>query len=802
MSTNDCIQTISAAIGRKLSNEEIRNIADEVEARITSKLKRGEIREDAGKSAGRQLAGEELLAALIEKRNAAINIRVRQAVDLRIVPEKEAEGIRAILTGAHGVFAGAARSIDAMRHGLFAERIGGMIADLKREGLMNALMRRDKNFDRDVAVELWALREPSSARPTHNPQAYATAQILNKYQEALRGDLNNAGAWIGKQDNYVVRQSHDMLKVRGDGSFAAFQTWREAIEPKLDERTFDGRPDRLKFLRDVWQALSSGVHETANSETMAGFTGPGSLAKRVSHERLLHFKGPDAWFDYNEQFGKGAVIDAVGSAIKKGTRDLALMRTLGTNPEAMYQAVRDKAIAEARDRNDFRTVDRLKGQTNDKIMAVLTGAADIPSHTTLAKIGSTVRVLESMTKLGGVVLSSIPDLAVNAAMLRHNGVPLFEAYARQMHGLLPMGPERREIADMLGVGIDHMLGTVMHRFQAEDGALGKMSAAARTFYRLTGLTYWTDSLKASSGLMLSSNLAERAGTAFGSLNSRFQATLLRYGIDQAEWAKLATEKQIAADGRHYILPAHVQDRDLADKLSTYITDQVRVGMTEPTAGNRVTATLGTPRGTPAGEAARLMMQFKQYAITYLDRTVGRELRDNSSGALRGMDVGGIAHLIVATTALGYLSMTLKEIAKGRNPRSPESKGDYLKLLAAAAVQGGGLGIYGDFLFGENNRMGGGLAATVAGPTAGTLTDWHRVWTDTLHREGHPLAEAFGAAKNSTPFLNLFYTRAVLDHLVLFRMQEWANPGYLRRYEQRVKKENNQTFWLSPRATAF
>jgi hypothetical protein len=797
MSTNDCIQTISAAIGRKLSNEEIRNIADEVEARITSKLKRGEFREDAALSAGRQLAGEELLAALIEKRNAAINIRVRQAVDLRIAPEKEAEGIRAILTGAHGVFAGAARSIDAMRHGLFAERIGGMIADLKREGLMNALMRRDKNFDRDVAVELWALREPSSARPTHNPQAYATAQILNKYQEALRGDLNNAGAWIGKQDNYVVRQSHDMLKVRGDGSAAAFQTWREVIEPKLDERTFDGRPDRTEFLRNVWKALSSGVHEIAKSETMAGFTGPGSLAKRVSHERLLHFKGPDAWFDYNEQFGKGAVIDAVGSAIEKGTRDLALMRTLGTNPEAMYQAVRDKAIAEALNREDFRTVDRLKGQTNDKIMAVLTGAADIPAHTTWAKIGSTVRVLESMSKLGGVVLSSIPDLAVNAAMLRHNGVPLFEAYARQMHGLLPMGPERREIADMLGVGIDHMLGTVMHRFQAEDGALGKMSAAARTFYRLTGLTYWTDSLKASSGLMLSSNLAERAGTAFGSLNSRFQATLLRYGIDEAEWAKLAAEKQIAADGRHYILPAHVQDRELADKLSTYITDQVREGMTEPTAFNRVIATGGLQRGTGWGEGVRLIMQFKQYAITYLDRTVGRELYRGE-----GKDVGGLAHLIVATTALGYLSMTLKELAKGRNPRSPESKGDYLILLGAAMIQGGGAGIYGDFLFGEANRMGGGVVDTFFGPTAGTVKEAHRVWADTLRQDGHPLAEAFGAVKNSTPFLNLFYTRAVLDHLVLFRMQEWANPGYLRRYEQRVKKENKQTFWLSPSATAF
>lgn len=796
MSTKDCIATISAAVGRKLTNAEITDISSEVEARITAKVNAGQSRFAAAAAAGKQLAGEELLAAMIERRSAAINVRIRQSLYGRIVLGQEADLVRAVLTGVtRGIFHGAARSIDAMRHSLRDGMHGGLIRDLKRAGLLEAVTRRDKVFDREIAVELWALRDPASARPTNNPHAYAVAQILNKYQESLRGMLNDAGAWIGKQDNYVVRQSHDMMKIRGNGSKAAFDAWRAFIEPRLDARTFDGRPDRTKFLADVWTALSSGDHHTSNSQMLAGFVGPGSLAKQVSHERLLHFKGPDAWFDYNERFGKGAVIDTVFGAIESGARDLALMRTLGTNPAAMLASWREKMIADANKRFDFEMAKKLQRQSIDNIMSVLTGEADRPGNATLANIGSTVRMLQSMSKLGGVLLSSPPDLAVNAAMLRHNGVPLFEAYARQMHALLPTGPAQREIADALGVGIDHMLGNIMHRFQAEDGVNGKLADAARTFYRLTGLTYWTDSLKTASGLMLSSNLAERAGTAFGSLPSRMQAVLIRYGIDAGDWAKLAAEKRVAADGRNYILPVEMKDRALADKLQTYITDQVREGMTEPTAGNRATATAGLQRGTPAGEGVRLMMQFKQYAITFLDRSVGREI---SRG---GLDVGGLAHLIVATTALGYLSMTLKDLAKGRSPRTPETAEGYKKVLFAAMVQGGGLGIYGDFLFGEANRMGGGLIATLGGPTAGTLEGVHKVLLSIRDQTGHPLAEGMQQVKNSTPFLNLFYARIALDHLVLFRMQEWANPGYLRRYEQRIKKENNQTFWLSPVATS-
>jgi len=808
-STNACLETISAAVGHALSSQEIMDIASEVEQRITDRVNAGDSRFAAAAAAGKKLAGEELLAAIVERRAAAINVRIRAGLDARGAAGQEMNAIRSVLSGARGIFSGAAASIDAMSHALRDRMHGGLILDFRRAGILKALLWRDKAFERDVAVELWAVRDPTSARATNNAHAVSAAQIINKYMETVRGWQNEAGAWIGKLENYIVRQSHDMWKIRGDGTGAAFDAWRSFIEPRLDASTFEGRADRTAFLRNVWDSLASGLHETSGGDALAGFSGPGNLAKRVSQERLLHFKSADAWFDYNEKFGKGGVVDAALHAIEKGTRDVALMRQLGTNPEAMMQGWIDRMQKSARLRNDFTTRDSLTGSMPKNVLAVLTGEASIPRNYTLAKIGSTVRTMQSLAKLGGVVLSSIPDLAINALMLRHNGIPLFEAYARQMHGLLPAGEARQEVAEALGVGLDHMLGTVMHRFQAEDGAIGKLSAAARQFYNLSGLTYWTDSLKTSAGLMLSNNLARRSATAFDALPARMRASLIRYGIEADDWTKLAAEVRQAADGNHYIIPAEMADRGLSDRVQAYISDQVREGMTEASAADRAITTWGTQRGTRAGEAVRLVMQFKQFAVTYLDRTIGREVlrygENAGSGTqtwgqlARGVDVGGIAHLIVATTALGYLSMTLKELAKGRMPRDPMSPGAYKEVLLAAMVQGGGLGIYGDFLFGEANRMGGGILATAGGPAMGTLEDFHRVLMSVIHHQGHPVAEGIQTVKNNAPFINLFYSRMVLDHLILFRMQEWANPGYLRRYEQNVKSQNHQTFWLRPSA---
>ena len=821
-----CAMSAVHAAGRDLSDAELDRIFTRAQGRARRYQNEGMSPRDAAARAGDELGTETRTAAAIERRSAAENHLKQQALFARLGDKATSKDVRAMLTGVEGARRDQARSIDAERHGIHAQLVGPMVAELRAAGLLDALKRRDRAFERDIAREMWRVTDPS-ARATGNRAAEQAAAILHRTQDRGRLLQNDAGAWIGQAEHYVVRQSHDMLKVRGAGDATAFQAWRDMIEPRLAERSFDGLAAdtpaaRTEFLRATWAALADGVHDTATgSEWLTGFKGPANMAKKASQERVLWFRDADAFMDYNERFGKGGIVDGVLSGVEHSARNAAVMRTLGTNPEAMFRHVVDTLRNRAHEAGDFGRVDgfgKAGTSANDRILDVVTGKANIPGNATLASIGSGVRNLQQLAKLGGVVLSSLPDVVVAAAALRHNGVPLWEGLAHQVHALVPFkGAARREVADHLAVGVDGTLSRLHSRFRAEDGIPGRMASMIEGFHRFTLLTQWTDSMKGGMGDMLSHNLARRAGAEFGALPSLMQTTLRRYGIEAAEWEAIRQAPQRAADGRHYLLPHLVEQMDdaavahlggdaaaakadLARKVQTYIIDQVREGMTEPTAGVRAMAVQGQAPGTVAGEGLRMIMQFKSFMMTHIMRSLNREFRRD------GVNVGGAATLIVGTTLMGYVSMTLKELAKGRDIRRPDDAGDWFKLASASMVQGGGLGIYGDFLFGEANRMGGGFLATLAGPTLGEVDGLFKVLT--AARDGtseHGTAEgmrrggveAFQFAKGNTPFINLFYTRAALDYMVFFKLQEEMNPGYLQRYERRAKAQQNQTFWLRP-----
>lgn len=802
-----CFESASAAAGRPLTDEELERIFTTAQGRINRYVRQGMAPRDASMRAGAELAAEERIASALQRREAARNVLIRQGLDARATPGREARVVREVLSGTNRGDRDAGGSVDAQRHAIPGQIIGPMIRDLRKQGLLGAIRKRDKAFDRDVARELWRIRDPS-APASGNKFAEAVAPILNHAQETARAMQNEAGAWIGQADHYITRQNHDMLKVRGAGDAAAFAAWRDAILPKLAPDTFDRfeSPAEIEpFLRNVWNNIASGLHETSTDATLAPFSGPGNLAKRVSEERVLHFKSADDWFDYNQQFGHGGVLDGVIHGIDKAGRDVALMRNLGTNPEALFRGWVEGLAGKMRDRGDVKAANELAGSIsprgwNSSILDVVTGKADLPASSTLGSIGATIRTMQQLSKLGGVVISSFNDLAVNAAVLRHNGVPLLESYARQITGMLPKGEGAREVADTLSVGVDGLLRNIMYRFKGEDGALGKMSRTVELFHRANFMSWYSDSLHSAVGLTLTNNLGRNAGKELAELPARLQTTLRRYGIEGAEWDAMRGHAAQAADGAMHLLPSEIPDAGLATKLQTYVIDQVREGMHEPRAADRAMITWGTQKGTWSGELVRLMMQFKNYPLTFASRSLGREFTRD------GVDVAGAAHLIVMSTALGYLSMTLKDLAKGRNPRDPQDTQGYAKAVMAAMAQGGGLGIYGDFLFGEANRMGGGLIGSLAGPTAGTLEQAHSLFqairdggfaNNSNRAETDILSQGLEFAKNNAPMINLFYTRAALDHFIFYRLQEAANPGYLRRYEANVKRQNNQTFWLRP-----
>ena len=59
------------------------------------------------------------------------------------------------------------------------------------------------------------------------------------------------------------------------------------------------------------------------------------------------------------------------------------------------------------------------------------------------------------------------------------------------------------------------------------------------------------------------------------------------------------------------------------------------------------------------------------------------------------------------------------------------------------------------------------------------------------------ATALNVMLNNTPFINLFYSRLLLNYLFIWDLQESLNPGYLRRAERRMEREHGQHFLIQP-----
>ncbi|EKT4522802.1 hypothetical protein QEM13_002045 [Pseudomonas putida] len=834
-----CADAVRAAAG-DMESSEIQEIFQLLRGRTQEILAReGALSsEQAALRAADELAKQAEHASIIEKRNALLNIRARARL-VSLVRDQFADrpdlGVESFLVGTNLARQGSRLSVAAEQKALGDAYIGGLLSDLERADLVGVLAKGDS--DQDIADALWRIGKELDTKDL-NPQVVEIAKIIQKYQEGARIDANRAGASIGKMPGYIARQSHDSEKIGAAG----FDRWAQEILPRLDPMTFRGEGDPQAFLRGVYDGLVSGDHLKSQTDVKpSGFRGPANLAKKLSQERVLHFRDGVAWHEYNQLFGTGNLREAVLRGLDLSGQNTALMRRLGTNPEAnlnmALDVIRDDLVKAGDPKARANFNDARRGAIANRFKEV-SGQTRIPGNATQARVAANVRAWQSLSKLGGALLSSFTDLPVAASEMKYQGRSFLGSLAEMGAGLLKGrgSAEQRQILSAYGVYADSMRGEIMRRFSADDSIGGKMSRGMSQFFRLNGLSWWTDANKASAGLMMAHHLAQNKGKAWGSLNSDFKRALSLYDLDAGKWDLLREMDMRMADGRDYMTPdgiAAISDerigqylaernrpvsagsiretrQDLERSLRAYVNDRVTYAVLEPDARTRSIMNQGTQPGTVPGDLLRFITQFKSFPAAYMQKTLGRELygRGYTPTALGKSFRGGrdliqalrngngerlaLAQLILWTTAFGYLSMASKDVAKGREPRPADDP----KTWLAAMVQGGGLGIFGDYLFGEANRFGNTALESAAGPTLGTAADLVNLWARA--KEGDDTAAtALRLAQNNTPFMNLFYTRIALDHLFLFSVQEALNPGSLRRTEERIRTENGQEFLIRP-----
>lgn len=129
--------------------------------------------------------------------------------------------------------------------------------------------------------------------------------------------------------------------------------------------------------------------------------------------------------------------------------------------------------------------------------------------------------------------------------------------------------------------------------------------------------------------------------------------------------------------------------------------------------------------------------------------------------------------------------------------------DNAKFWAAAFTQGGGAGIYGDFLFSDVNRFGSGLVSTFIGPTANLIDDTAKLTLGNAQQfvrgeEMNLTSDMIRFAGSYAPGIQLWYSRLAFERHVIDQLEQLADPAAAnrryRRIQQRARRDVGQEYW--------
>ncbi len=681
------------------------------------------------------------------------------------------------------------KAVKAETHGM----IDQALATHRKTALGN---RRDKVGEAEMTRALFGEK-------VDNANASEIASSVSDMLEYLRKRFNAAGGHIGKLDNYGLPQSHSAQLVRQ----VSFPEWRDFITPKLAVSKMIDRDTGMPFtpakLEDALRKVYDGIRTEGYDSRTPGGAGGKALYNRHAEERFLHFASADDWLAYNERFGAAGPFDSLMAHIDRMSRDIAAMEILGPNPDATIRFVQDTLIKSAQN---------LEGDAGKAIDAAKAGASRLedlwdeymgrnqaPESRGLALGFSAFRAVQTSAKLGAAILSATGDFAMSAYTRRFNGLSETKMMGEYLRLFRPGSVEDQKAAIRMGAIADHWAETsaAMNRLAGQELTHEWARKLADRTLRLSGLSRHTMALRSAHAMQVVGMMTGQAGKSWDRLHKDFRGMLDRYGIGEQGWDIIRHSEKTQERGADWLMPRNIPDQAMRNKVLEMIHSEVDYAV--PTVDLRTRTTINSigKKGTWVGEIARSAFLFKSFGITVL-ATHGRRALDQQ-GAFNKVKYA--AALTVLTTLAGALSVQLKEMQKGRDPQPMQSK----EFWAKAMAQGGGWGIFGDFVGASENRFGGGFSETMAGPTVQTASNVADLTIGNAFRAARGDDTQFwkGTLKimrQEVPVLSsLWYAKPVYDRLMLNTMDRMMNPDHDETVARMLKKaqDSGTGYYLPP-----
>lgn len=815
----ECINAVQQAASRRLTQQEIQNIEDRIYRNMRQLARNDPASWRAMTDAERlrragQLAANELTnEAALKKRRVALTIAARQRLDAFIKTYQGKDGKLEALNRTIAFHA------DGKSNFLSVESRGKATRDYALSQIQEAFEAVDPRFFhlfedeasvRDLVYEM-------RGQDTGNVRAKKGAKAWAGVTELLRQRFNDAGGDIGYLENWGIPQHHSMEKV----GRVPQDKWVSDVIGKLDRKYYikdDGQlmsdAELTTFLGEAYNTIATGG---LNKLSDTGMRISGARSNRGNASRQIHFKDADSYLEYQREYGDRSLWEVMVGHLEGISKDIALVETYGPNPDHVFRSILDEVTAEQATANPERTgrIKRLANST-ENLYNFIAGKTQPIANPHIARWSDNIRNWMVASRLGSALLASFSDLGTMYMSAKVANIPMNRLFMNQLEAMNPANRTELARARRAGLAMESLLGSV-NRWAMDNMGPSVSRWAATAVMRASGLTAWTDAHKRAYGVTMMGSLGEVVSRApdLRSLDDSDFRILKSKGITEQDFSvwKLAQQEDWGngnttmltpesimripdAAVMHLGLPERVRFEAMR-RLLAAVSEEVDMAVITPGAREQLLTGGGLQRGTWKGELTRSVFLFKSFPISVVLRHWTRAMGMPSAGGRAAY----IAAFLASTTMLGALSQQLNDMASGRNPRDMAGK-DAAKFWLGALLKGGGLGLYGDFLLSDHTRYGSGALATMLGPVAGLVDDVVKLG------QGIPLNAVEGKpeqtggdlvklGKGVIPGANLWYAKAALDHMIFNQLQEYFSPGYLRKVEQRSKKEFNQTYWWRP-----
>jgi hypothetical protein len=697
---------------------------------------------------------------------------------------------------------------------VFRERqIRGFIHAIAEEAI-TPYRNRIGGFKRNPAGQKNILRELGGVK-TGDESAAAAAQAFTKAALYALRRFNRAGGNIVERQNWMLPQRYDAVSV----GKTTKKEFRDLIWEHLDRNLtgFDkfGRKltdeELIKFIDDAHDSIRSNGLIGAEPSFVAK---NGAMANRRMEHRHLVYKNPESWLEVQARFGKGSIFEVMQDHMDGMAKEISLMEILGPNPAAMVAFMASKIRVEGeiigRKNKASKEAQRLQGIYDEII-----GRNHIPFDSTLAQGWAALRNVLTGFQLGGATQTAVAgDLATMRIASRFNGLDTTKVIARTIRLLDPKVNADKRIAIRTGLIAEGWSAMSIGQQRYTGEIIGPKFSQMISDFTLTasGLNAWTQASRWAFGAEFMGALADQVGKKFDQIPEPLREALQRYGVQESDWARITTNElhretvRGLTDTGDFLSVKNIADNldeGLASKIHEMVLTETEFAV--PTVTPEITQLMrgGTRPGTVGGVLMGSTAMYKSFSVAVTQTHIMRGLNLHNKG------VGGkaryLASLAISTTLMGALALQSKNITKGRDPQNMFSDDplEIVKFWTAAMIQGGGIGIFGDFLFSDVSRAGRYPLVQFAGPGVGFINDFASLTKGNFDQliggdEANALREAIHFTERNNPFSSLWYARLAMERVLWDNLDEWADPAAARRTQRaqvrRLRSDTGQEQW--------